>query len=118
MMALGLALVGVYGVMAESVAQRVPEIGVRMALGATGADVVQLVLRQGSLMIALGLMLGIAGAAALNRVMSGFVFRVSTTDPGTFAVACVCLTAATLAACVVPAARASRIDPVLALRQE
>jgi putative ABC transport system permease protein len=118
MMALGLALVGVYGVMAESVAQRVPEIGVRMALGATGSDVVQLVLRQGSLMIALGLMLGIAGAAALNRVMAGFVFRVSTTDPGTFAVACMCLTAATLAACVVPAARASRIDPVLALRQE
>jgi putative ABC transport system permease protein len=118
MMALGLALVGVYGVMAESVAQRVPEIGVRMALGATGADVVQLVLGQGSLMIALGLVLGISGAAALNRLMSGFVFRVSTTDPGTFAVACVCLIVATLGACVIPAARASRIDPVLALRQE
>jgi predicted permease len=117
-MAFGLALVGVYGVMAESVAQRVPEIGVRMALGATAQDVVRLILRQGGLIMALGLAIGLAAAIALNRVMSGFVFRVSTTDPGTYAVACLCLAAAMLAACLVPALRASRVDPVQALRQE
>jgi putative ABC transport system permease protein len=118
MMALGLAVVGVYGVVAESVAQRVPEIGVRMALGATRADVIRLILLQGSWMVILGLTVGLIATTGLNRVMAGFVFRVSTTDPGTYAVACLCLAAATLAACAIPAARAARVDPVLALRQE
>jgi predicted permease len=117
-LAFGLALVGVYGVMAEAVAQRVPEIGVRMALGATAGDVVRLILRQGALMMALGVILGLGAATALNRVMSAFVFRVSTTDPGTYAVACMCLAAASLAACAIPAARAARVDPVIALRQD
>jgi putative ABC transport system permease protein len=117
-LAFGLALVGVYGVMAEAVAQRVPEIGVRMALGATSADVVRLILRQGGLLMLLGVILGLGGATALNRLMSAFVFRVSTTDPGTYVVAGLCLAAASLIACAIPAARAVRVDPVIALRQD
>jgi putative ABC transport system permease protein len=89
-----------------------------MALGATAADVVRLILRQGALMMTLGVILGLGAAAALNRVMSAFVFRVSTTDPGTYAAACLCLAAASLAACAIPAARAARVDPVIALRQD
>jgi MacB-like periplasmic core domain/FtsX-like permease family len=118
LMSVALALVGVYSVMAESVAQRVPEIGVRMALGATTADIVRLIVRQGGTMAVLGIGGGLVGAYALNRVMAGFVFRVPTTDPATYFFASAVLVAATLAACGVPARRAARVDPVLALRHE
>ena len=116
--AMALAMLGIYGVVAESVAQRVPEIGVRMALGARGSDVVRLILGQGVWMVVIGIGLGVAGAAALNRVMSGLVFGVRTTDPASYTVAAVCLMTAALVACVIPARRAARIDPVQALRQD
>ena len=116
--AMALAMLGIYGVVAESVAQRVPEIGVRIALGARGSDVVRLILGQGIWMVVIGIGLGVAGAAALNRVMSGLVFGVRTTDPASYTVAAGCLMTATLVACVIPARRAARIDPVQALRQD
>jgi putative ABC transport system permease protein len=116
--ALSLAVVGIYGVVAESVAQRVPEIGVRMALGATAGSVLRLILRQGSVMIALGVGSGVSMALMLNGVMSAFVFGVPTTDPGSYLIACGTLVAATLAASAIPAHRATRIDPTVALRQD
>ncbi len=116
--ALVLAVVGLYGLISESVGQRVPEIGVRMALGATAASVVALILRQGGMMIAIGVVLGVGGALAINGVMSSFVFGVRTTDAVSYVTAAVGLLAVTFAACLVPARRAARIDPVVALRQE
>jgi putative ABC transport system permease protein len=116
--AFGLAVIGIYGVINESVAQRVPEIGVRMALGATTWAVTGMVLREGAWLVGLGLALGAAVAFAFNGVMTTFVFRVPTTDPLSFAAAATALAAAGLIACVVPAWRASQVDPVIALRTE
>jgi putative ABC transport system permease protein len=117
-LALGLAMLGVYGVMAESVAQRVPEIGIRVALGATPAAIRRLVIAQGGWMVVLGLAGGLAGALTLRRAMATLVFGVPTTDPVAYAIACACLAAATIAACAIPANRAASMDPVRALRQE
>ena len=117
-LALGLAMLGVYGVMAESVAQRVPEIGIRVALGATPAAIRRLVIAQGGWMVVLGLGGGLAGALALRRAMATLVFGVPTTDPVAYAIACVSLAAATIAACAIPANRAASMDPVRALRQD
>ena len=117
-LALGLAMIGLYGVIAESVAQRVPEIGVRMALGAAPSDILRLVLTQGGWMVAVGVALGFGGALALRDSMASFVFGVPTSDPLSFAVAAVSLVVATLIACLVPARRAAAVDPVIALRQE
>ncbi|MEX2662236.1 MAG: FtsX-like permease family protein, partial [Vicinamibacterales bacterium] len=113
-----LAVIGIYGVIAESVAQRVPEIGVRMALGASAAGVMRMILRQGAWMIGLGVALGTGAALAMNGVMAAFVFRVPTTDPLSFGIACAALLITGLLACAIPARRASRIDPVVALRQD
>jgi putative ABC transport system permease protein len=113
-----LAVVGVYGVLAEFVAQRVPEIGVRMAFGATASDVLTLVLAHGGRLVAAGLVLGVAGAIGLRNVMSTMVYGVQTLDPFAYAAACLLLCAATIAACAVPAKRASRLDPAVALRSE
>lgn len=111
-----LAAIGIYGVISESVGQRIPEIGVRMTLGATSASVMALILREGVVLILAGVAIGTGAALAANGVMSAFVFGVQTTDIASYAAACVALVAATLAACSFPARRAVRIDPVIALR--
>jgi putative ABC transport system permease protein len=113
-----LAVVGVYGVLAEFVVQRVPEIGVRMAFGATARDVIALVLGQGSRLVLFGLALGLGGAVMLRGAMNTLVYSVRTSDPLAYVTACVLLFAATVAACALPARRASRLDPAVALRSE
>ena len=115
---LALAVIGIYGVVAESVAERVPEIGVRIALGAPPSNVVALILRQGIWMIAIGLGLGLAGAVAVSRQMTALVFGVGTLDPLSYLTACAMLAMAALAACAIPASRAVTLDPVVALRSE
>jgi putative ABC transport system permease protein len=116
--ALTLAAVGLYGVVAHSVTERTHEIGVRMALGADPADVLRLIVGQGLVTVVTGLAVGIAGALALSRTIEGLLFGVTPTDPTTFAAVIVLLLGAGLAACGVPAWRATRVDPTAALRAE
>jgi predicted permease len=116
--ALGLSALGLYGLLAHTVRQRTPEIGVRMALGARPADVVRLVVRGGLGLAALGVALGLAGALAATRVLDGLLFQVPTRDPVTLAASGTLLLAIALLACALPARRASRIDPARALRCE
>jgi putative ABC transport system permease protein len=116
--ALVLAAVGLYGVMAFNVGRRTREMGVRMALGARGADVIRLVLRQGLWQIAIGLVLGLAMAAGLANLLKIILFQVSALDPLIFGLTVVVLVAAGLAACFIPARRATRVDPMVALRYE
>jgi putative ABC transport system permease protein len=114
--ALLLAAVGLYGVMAFSVNQRVGEIGLRMALGADRRSVMRLVLAQGMVPVAIGLVVGLAGAAALTQVMSGLLYNISPFDPLTFLAVSSVLTLVALAAIYVPARRAMGVDPLVALR--
>ena len=116
--ALVLATAGIYAVMAYFVTQRTREIGVRIALGAQWRDVLKLVLRSGMLLVTLGLTIGLAGALALTRLMSSLLFEVSPTDPITFGAVAVCVIVATLLACYIPARRATKVDPLVALRYE
>jgi putative ABC transport system permease protein len=111
-----LAVVGVYGVLAEFVAQRIPEIGIRIAIGATSSDVLALILRHGTRLVALGVVLGLTGAVLLRGAMTTMLYGVQTLDPLAYLTACLCLLAATIAACTIPARRAARLDPVVALR--
>jgi putative ABC transport system permease protein len=113
-----LAAIGIYGVMAVVVAQRTKEIGIRMALGAVRRDVLALVVRQGFALAAAGLTLGVIGALALTRVMSSLLFSVSATDPTVFAGIVALLAGIALVACWLPARRAARVDPMIALRHE
>jgi macrolide transport system ATP-binding/permease protein len=117
-LALLLASVGVYGVMAYSVSQRTRELGIRMALGAQSSQVLQLVLRQGMLLAVIGLVLGLFGAFALTRLASTFLFGVNPHDPFIFMTVTALLGAAAFAACYLPARRALKIDPIIALRSE
>jgi predicted permease len=117
-LALTLAAVGMGGMLAFTVSQRTNEIGVRMAVGANRAQVLGMILRQGGLLIGGGLLLGVVGAFALTRFMSGFVYGVTPNDPVTFALVCSMLAAVGLLACVGPARKASSIDPLVALRSD
>ncbi|HVY72237.1 MAG TPA: ABC transporter permease [Verrucomicrobiae bacterium] len=116
--ALVLATIGIYGVLSYLVTQRAREIGVRMALGAQAWDVIQLTLKQGMRPTLLGVALGLAGAFALTRLMTSLLFGISATDPGTFIASAVVLVLAALLPCWLPARRAARVDPIIALRQE
>jgi putative ABC transport system permease protein len=116
--AMVLAAVGIYGVMAYAVAQRTREIGIRMALGAGQRDVLKLVVRQAIFLILGGLILGLAGATALTRYLSSELWEVKATDPITFAAVSMLLISVAVIACLVPTLRAVRVDPTVALRYE
>ena len=116
--ALLLASLGIYGVVSYTVAQRTNEIGIRVALGAHAADVYRMVLRQGFAPVAFGLIAGVAGALALGRLLSSLLFEVSPADPLTITTVTVALAAVAAFACTVPALRATRVDPMSALRYE
>jgi putative ABC transport system permease protein len=116
--ALLLAAIGIYGVIAYSVTARTQEIGIRMALGARQADVLRMVVRSALALVAAGIVTGAAGALLLTRLMTGLLFEVQPADPVTFAIVSGVLTMVALIACTVPGLRATRVDPVIALRAE
>ena len=113
-----LALIGIYGVIAISVAQQTREIGIRMALGAQPGDVMRMMLRRGLMWVAAGAAAGLVGALGATRLLGTLLFEVKATDPLSFAIATGLLVAAALTACYIPARRAMKVDPMVALRYE
>ena len=114
--ALLLAAIGIYGVISYSVTQRRRELGVRIALGAQPGDVLHLMMSQGMQLALIGTAVGLAGALALTRVLSTFLFGVSSTDPATIGAVVCLLLAVALVACYLPARRATRVDPIIVMR--
>ena len=116
--ALLLASIGIYGVMAYTFSQRTNEIGIRMAMGAQRSDILKIAVGEGAVIVVFGLLAGLAGSLMLTRFLQTMLFEVKPTDPVTFAAISGLLAAVALAACFVPARRATRVDPLVALRHE
>jgi putative ABC transport system permease protein len=118
LVALILAMLGIYGVIAHSVLRRTREIGIRMALGAVRRDILGLVLRQGMVLVLSGVAIGLAGAFALTRFMSALLYEVKPADPEIYGVISLLVAVVALLACYLPARRAAKVDPMVALRYE
>jgi ABC-type antimicrobial peptide transport system permease subunit len=118
LLALALAAVGIYGVISYSVAQRTREVGIRMALGAKTSDVLHLVIRDGLKLVLIGVGVGLAGALLLTRLMTTLLFGVTATDAVTYITVAFTLIIVALIACTIPARRATKVDPLIALRFE
>ncbi len=116
--ALLLIVIGIYGVVSYAVAQRTREIGIRMALGAEKTSILTMVLKQGLVLLTIGLVIGVAGAIGLTRFLSSYLYEVSTTDPVTFVLVPLLITTVSMLACFIPARRAAKVDPMEALRYE
>jgi putative ABC transport system permease protein len=116
--AVGLAMIGIFGVLSYSVNQRMPELGIRIALGASPANILGLVLKQAGGLIVAGVVVGLGGAWALTRYVESLLFHVPPHDWGTYAAAVTLLAAVSLAASLIPARRGARVDPIVALRYE